>query len=348
MSKILITGGTGYIGSHTIIELLALGRYEVISVDNYINSSQDTLDRIEAITGKRVKNYEVDLADAAATETIFEENPDIEGVIHFAALKAVGESVAKPLYYYRNNFNSLVNILDACEKYEVKNIIFSSSCTVYGEIDQLPVTEASPVTQAESPYGNTKLVGEQILRDYVKATSAQKVMALRYFNPVGAHESGLNGEDPINKPNNLVPFITMTASGLLPQLTVFGGDYPTRDGSCIRDYIHVSDIAEAHVMAIDYLIQDKNQERFEFLNLGSGKGVSVLEAIEAFEKVSEQKLKYVVGDRRPGDVTAIYSDSSLAKERLGWEAKKGIEEMMASAWKWQQNLNQQRLAKSEG
>ena len=348
MSKILITGGTGYIGSHTIIELLALGRYEVISVDNLVNSSSETIDRIEAITGKRIKNYEVDLVDAEATKAIFEENPDIEGVIHFAALKAVGESVEKPMYYYRNNFNSLINILEACEAHGVNNIIFSSSCTVYGEIENLPVTEESPVTQAESPYGNTKLVGEQILKDFVKATESQKVMALRYFNPVGAHESGLNGEDPGNKPNNLVPYITMTASGILPQLTVFGGDYPTRDGSCIRDYIHVSDIAEAHVMAIDYLIQNKNQERYEFLNLGSGKGVSVLEAIDAFEKVSQQKLNYIVGDRRPGDVTAIYSDSSLAKERLGWEAKKGIEEMMASAWKWQQNLNQERLAKKEG
>ena len=288
----------------------------------------------------------MDLANQEATEAIFAENPDIDGVIHFAALKAVGESVAMPLHYYRNNFNSLINILGASKKYGVDNVIFSSSCTVYGEIDQLPVTEASPVSKAESPYGNTKLVGEQIIRDFVKSSESQKVMALRYFNPVGAHESGLNGEDPINKPNNLVPVITMTASGLIPQLTVFGGDYPTRDGSCIRDYIHVTDIAEAHVMAMDYLLNNRNSDRFEFLNLGSGNGVSVLEAIEAFEKVSGQKLNYVVGERRPGDVTAIYSDSSLAKEKLGWEAKIGIEEMMASAWKWQQNLNQQRMAKT--
>ncbi|MEM9721011.1 MAG: UDP-glucose 4-epimerase GalE [Bacteroidota bacterium] len=346
MPTILVTGGTGYIGSHTIIELLSHEQYKVISVDNFINSSADALGRIEKITGKQVKNYEVDLADQAATEAVFAENPDIEGVIHFAALKAVGESVAMPLHYYRNNFNSLINILGASQKYGVENVIFSSSCTVYGEIDQLPVTEASPVSKAESPYGNTKLVGEQIIKDFVTSSEKQKVMALRYFNPVGAHASGLNGEDPINKPNNLVPVITMTASGLIPQLTVFGGDYPTRDGSCVRDYIHVTDIAEAHVMAMDYLLSSKNQERFEFLNLGSGNGVSVLEAIEAFEKVSGQKLNYVVGDRRPGDVTAIYSDSSLAKEKLGWEAKIGIEEMMASAWKWQQNLNQQRMAKT--
>jgi UDP-glucose 4-epimerase len=340
MTKILITGGCGYIGSHTAIELLSNPEIEVISVDNFVNSSSQTADRISQIAGRNMKNYEVDVCDKAALKEVFEENPGIEGVIHFAALKAVGESVELPLWYYQNNLLSLVNILDCCEAYGVKNFIFSSSCTVYGEIDQLPVTEQTPTKEAASPYGNTKLVGERIIRDFISVSENVNAIALRYFNPVGAHDSGLNGEDPINKPNNLVPVITRTASGMIPQLTVFGGDYDTRDGSCVRDYIHVVDIAEAHVKALEYLMEEKNEARYEYINLGSGNGVTVLEAIQAFEKVAGLELNYVVGDRRPGDVGAIYSDSSLAKEKLGWEAKRGIEEMMASAWKWQMNLNE--------
>ncbi|MDX2248416.1 MAG: UDP-glucose 4-epimerase GalE [Bacteroidia bacterium] len=338
MPKILITGGCGYIGSHTAIELLSRPGYEVISVDNLVNSSARTLDRIEQISGRRMHNYEVDVCDKKALEAIFESHKDIEGVIHFAALKAVGESVAQPLRYYHNNLVSLINILHCCEKYAVKAFIFSSSCTVYGNIEDLPVTEKTPTVEAESPYGNTKLVGEQIIRDFIHATRDIRAIALRYFNPVGAHHSGLNGEDPINRPNNLVPVITQTAVGIIPELTVFGGDYDTRDGSNIRDYIHVTDIAIAHIQSLEYLLENRNESRYEQFNLGSGQGISVLEAIKAFETVTGVKLKYRIGDRRPGDVVAIYSDSSLAKEKLGWVAQRGIEEMMASAWKWQQTV----------
>ncbi len=344
MSTILVTGGMGYIGSHTIIELLNKGTYQPVSIDNCVNSSVETQDRIEQITGQRIPNHHVDLVNLSELETVFQQYDDIVGVIHFAALKAVGESVAQPLKYYRNNFLGLINVLTCCKKFGVKNIIFSSSCTVYGEISQLPVTEETPLSRAASPYGNTKLVGEEIIRDFIHATEDQKAISLRYFNPVGAHDTGLNGEDPINRPNNLVPVITQTASGIIPQLTVFGGDYPTRDGSCIRDYIHVTDIADAHLKAMDYLIQGKNTSNYEVFNLGSGQGVTVLEAIHAFENVTEQKLNYIIGDRRPGDVSAIYSDSSLAKEKLGWEATRGIEDMMASAWKWQLLINEKRLS----
>ncbi|MEM6804299.1 MAG: UDP-glucose 4-epimerase GalE [Bacteroidota bacterium] len=344
MPTILITGGTGYIGSHTAIEIIQEGRYDVISIDNQQNSSLEALDRIEAITGKRMLNYSVDVCELDKVEEIFAKHEDIVGVIHFAALKAVGESVAEPLRYYRNNFVSLLNMLQCCEKYEVHNFIFSSSCTVYGDISDIPVTEETPTTEAPSPYGCTKLFGERIIKDFIKASDKVKAISLRYFNPVGAHESGLNGEDPINRPSNLVPVITQSASGILPKITVFGGDYDTRDGSCIRDYIHVFDVAMAHIKAMDYLENGKNTDQYERYNLGSGEGVSVLEAIHAFEKVTGVKVNYEVGDRRPGDVEKIYSDSSLAKNKLGWEPQHGIEEMMASAWKWQQNLNATRMA----
>ncbi|MEL6254824.1 MAG: UDP-glucose 4-epimerase GalE [Bacteroidota bacterium] len=344
MPAILITGGTGYIGSHTAIEIINQGKYEVISIDNQMNSSLTTLDRIEEITGKRMLNYSVDLCDLKEVENIFEKHTDIVGVIHFAALKAVGESVAKPLLYYRNNFDSLLNMLHCCEKYEVSNFIFSSSCTVYGDISDIPVTEKTPTTEAPSPYGCTKLFGERIIQDFLKATPSVNGIALRYFNPVGAHESGLIGEDPINRPSNLVPVITQSAAGILPKITVFGGDYNTRDGSCIRDYIHVVDIATAHLQAMDYLMGGKNEEAYERYNLGSGEGVSVLEAIHAFQNVTGVKVNFEVGPRRPGDVEKIYSDSSLAKERLGWVPKYGINEMMATAWKWQTHLNESRLA----
>ena len=344
MATILITGGAGYIGSHTAIEMLSQGKYEVVSVDNYLNSSPEVLKRIEAITGKQMINHQVDACDLPALESVFKQHPDIEGVIHFAALKAVGDSVADPLGYYHNNLGSLINLLSCCEKYGIPHFIFSSSCTVYGDFAELPVTEKTPTVAAASPYGSTKLMGEQIIKDATFASKSLKAISLRYFNPVGAHLSGMNGEDPINKPNNLVPVITQSASGILPQITVFGGDYNTRDGSCVRDYIHVTDIANAHIKALDYLRAGKNEADYEQFNLGSGEGITVLEAIQAFEEVTGLKLNYVVGDRRPGDVEAIYSDSSLAKDKLGWVPQFGITEMMDSAWKWQQNLNQQRMA----
>ncbi len=340
MAKILITGGTGYIGSHTAIEILNQGRYDLVSIDSQVNSSAATVQRVERITGQPFHNYSVDLCDREAVRQVFTENPDIVGVIHFAALKAVGESVEQPLRYYHNNFTSLINVLRCCEDFGVNNFIFSSSCAVYGNIDQLPVTEETPTSVTESPYAETKLAGERIIRDFVRVSEQVQCIALRYFNPVGAHASGFNGEDPINKPNNLVPVITRTASGIIPQMTVFGGDYPTRDGTCIRDYIHVTDIALAHLKAMDYLLLGKNEAQYERFNLGSGQGVTVLEAIDAFEKAAGVKLNYQIGERRPGDVAAIYSDSSLAQARLGWVAERDIDEMMASAWKWQQQLNQ--------
>lgn len=345
MATILITGGTGYIGSHTAIQLLQEGTYNVVSIDNQLRSTLDSLDRIEAITGKRMTNYSVDLCDLTEVEKVFEAHPDIVGVIHFAALKAVGESVEHPLFYYRNNLVSQINMLACCEKYNVKNFIFSSSCTVYGDIKELPVTEQTITTEAASPYGSTKLMGERILKDFVVASETVNVIALRYFNPVGAHPSGLIGEEPIGRPNNLVPYITMTASGILPKLTVFGGDYNTSDGSCVRDYIHVVDIADAHILAMNYLTEGKNAAQYERYNLGSGNGTTVLEAIKAFEKVSGESLNYEVGPRRAGDVEQIYSDSSLAKEKLGWETQYGIEDMMTSAWKWQLELNRSKEVK---
>lgn len=338
MPAILITGGTGYIGSHTAIEIIQDGRYQVVSVDNYSNSGAHTLDRIEAITGHRMQNHAIDACDLPALQSVFAQHPDIVGVIHFAALKAVGESVEQPVRYYQNNFLSLLNVIQCCEQYGVSNLIFSSSCSVYGNIDQLPVTEQTPVAETESPYAHTKLVGERILQDAVKASPQLQAIALRYFNPVGGHSTGLNGEDPINRPSNLVPVITLVAAGKIPQLTVFGGDYDTRDGTCIRDFIHVTDIALAHIKALDYLIEGRNTTHYEMFNLGSGLGISILEAINAFEKVTGQSLNYHIGARRAGDVISIYSDSSLAKEKLGWVAERGIDEMMATAWKWQETL----------
>lgn len=341
-NKILITGGCGYIGSHTIIELLTQTDFEVVSVDSFINSSAKTLDRIKQITGKTIKNYAVDLCDLEKVAAIFEENSDFIGVIHFAALKSVPDSVAQPLHYYHNNINSLLNLLKCCAKYEVNNFIFSSSCSVYGNVAQLPVNEQTPLSIAESPYAYTKQIGEQILKDFVRNQPATKAIALRYFNPVGAHGSGLNGENPINKPTSLVPVITQTAVGIIKEMSVFGYDYDTRDGSCVRDYIHVTDIAEAHIKALRYLIEAKNEANYEVINLGTGSGVTVLEAIHAFEKVSGVKLNYKMVGRRDGDVVSIYSDTTMSEKKLGWKTKRGIEEMMDSAWKWQQLLMQER------
>lgn len=337
MKKILVTGATGYIGSHTLVELIQTGKYSPISIDSHINSSPEVLQGVKAITGVDVPHYHVDLCDRAATQRVFEQNPDIQGVIHFAALKSVPESVANPQLYYQNNINSLLNLLSCCKEFGVTDIIFSSSCSVYGNVRTLPVSEETPLLRTESPYAYTKQVGEQILQDCAKDGSFH-VVALRYFNPVGTHSSSLIGESPANPPTALVPIITQVAAGLRPQLTVHGHDYPTRDGTCIRDYIHVSDLAEAHVLALDYLEKLDIKKTFEIFNLGTGNGVTVLEAIHAFEQVSGQKLPHTLGPRRDGDIDAIYSDSTKAKELLGWSTKRDIIEMMRTAWAWQQQI----------
>jgi len=334
MSKILVTGGTGYIGSHTLVDLIEAG-FEVISVDNYINSDAKPLESIKEITGIQVKNYAVDLCDAKALKEVFEENTDIEGIIHFAALKSVGDSVADPVLYFRNNLVGLINLIECTLNYKIKNFIFSSSCTVYGNTEELPVTESTPEQEAESPYGRTKQIGEKMLKDAFNNTNT-KCIALRYFNPAGAHSSIKLGESPVNKALNLVPVITETAIGKRDGMTVFGKDYDTRDGSCIRDYIHVMDLADAHTKAVKYLLGNDQLINFDTYNLGIGNGVSVIEAINAFEKVSGQKLNYEMGDRREGDVIAIYADYSKAKNNLGWTPKYGIEDIMDTAWKWEQ------------
>ncbi len=340
-NKILVTGGCGYIGSHTLIELLLRTSYNVISIDNLHNSSLKTLERVAAITNKTVKNYAIDLCDATALAQVFDENPDIVGIIHFAALKSVPESVAQPLLYYRNNVVSLLNLLEITQQRNINYFIFSSSCSVYGNVATLPVHENLPLQKAESPYAYTKQVGEEMLKDFV-ANSPTQVIALRYFNPVGAHVSGLNGEDPRNPPTNLLPIITQTAAGLRKSMTVFGGDYATRDGSCVRDYVHVSDIANAHIIALQYLIDQKNTKNFDIFNLGTGNGITVLEAIEAFEKVTGITLNYIVGERRGGDVAAIYSDTTKSSNLLGWKTEISLDDMMLSAWKWQQQMIKER------
>jgi len=336
--KILVTGGAGYIGSHTIIEIIQNTNWEVISIDNYANSSENAYSRIKEITGKRVKHYDIDLKDLSKTEQVFKENTDIKGIIHFAAFKAVGESVEKPLMYYDNNINSLNNILKCQEKFNIPHLIFSSSCSVYGNINHLPVTENSILSKAESPYAYTKQIGEVMVDDFIKVNTELKAISLRYFNPVGAHISGLNGELSTTVPNNLVPYITQTAIGKLECLTVFGDDYATKDGTCVRDYIHVSDIANAHVLALQHLLNNSSQKNHEIINLGTGVGVTVLEAINAFEKVSNIKLNYTIGKRREGDVAAIYANNEKAKKLLNWQPKMNLDDMMLSAWKWEQCL----------
>ncbi len=332
--KILVTGGVGYIGSHTIVDLIEHG-FEVISVDNLSRSDASILAGIEQTTGVKIKNYRIDLCKYDDTNTIFIENPDIVGVIHFAAYKAVGESVEKPLMYYENNLDSLINVLHCVQEFGTPYFVFSSSCTVYGQPDAIPVTELTPTKLAESPYGYTKQVGEQMCTDVAKSSVAQMAL-LRYFNPVGAHPSGYIGELPIGKPQNLVPAITQTAAGKLPQMKVYGKDYDTRDGSALRDYIHVCDIAHAHTLALQYLINERNKEDVEIFNLGSGIGTTVLEAITAFEKVTGQKLNYEITDRRPGDIAAIYANNEKAKTLLNWECKYQVDDMMRTAWDWQQ------------
>jgi UDP-glucose 4-epimerase len=335
--KILITGGAGYIGSHTIIDVLEKTKWEVISADNFLRSSPKTFERIKKITGKEIKNYNIDLCDLGKTRQLFEENKDITGIIHFAALKSVPESVANPDLYYHNNNESLKNILTCIKEFGIKNFIFSSSCSVYGNIEKLPVNEETSLPKAQSPYGHTKQMGEEMIQKFSKDNLGVFSIALRYFNPVGAHVSGLIGEVPIGRPDNIVPAITQTAIGKMEQFKVFGNDYNTRDGSCIRDYIHVSDIAHAHVLALQKLFEGEIKNNYEVINLGSGNGVTVLEAVKAFEKASGKKLNYIIAPRRGGDVEAIYSDSSKAEKLLSWKPKFNIDEMMKTAWNWQLN-----------
>ena len=335
-NKILVTGGTGYIGSHTVVELQQSG-FEVVVIDNLSNSNARIIDQIGRITGKKPRFYEMDLCNEAALRLFFEENQDLGGVIHFAAYKAVGESVEYPLKYYHNNLVSLIHLLRFMETHQVPNLVFSSSCTVYGQPDELPVTEMAPVKQAFSPYGNTKQISEEIIEDMV-GISPIRAISLRYFNPIGAHDSGLIGELPIGIPNNLVPFITQTAIGKREKLMVFGDDYDTPDGTAIRDYIHVVDLARAHVVAIERMLRQEHEKNYEIFNLGTGKGTSVMEAIQAFEKVTGMKLNYEITGRRAGDVPRVWADTTLANLKLGWKAQKGLEEMMASAWLWEKNL----------
>lgn len=338
MSKILVTGGTGYIGSHTVVELQKAG-YEVVIVDNLDNSSLQILDQITQITGIKPEFHQIDLCDETQTVELIKNNPDISGVIHFAAHKAVGESVHLPLKYYRNNFFSLINLLTAFGGKEV-NFVFSSSCTVYGQPDVLPVTEQAPVKKAESPYGNTKQVAEEILVETANANSNYKVISLRYFNPVGAHDSALIGELPIGVPQNLVPFITQSAIGKRGPITVFGNNYNTPDGSCVRDYIHVVDLAKAHIAALRLQEQNKMQGKFEIFNIGTGKGSSVLEVISAFQKSTGAKLEYKIGPRREGDVEQVWGDVSKAEKELGWKTELVLEDMMKSAWAWEKYINE--------
>jgi len=338
MSKILVTGGTGYIGSHTVVELHNAG-YTPVIVDNLSNSNLKILDQIEKIIGVKPEFHQFDLCDEALVKTFVQNNPDISGIIHFAASKAVGESVEKPLKYYHNNFFSLINLLQSYAGKKI-NFVFSSSCTVYGEPDALPVTESAPVKKATSPYGNTKQIAEEILEESANAYDNYNIIALRYFNPVGAHESALIGELPLGVPQNLLPFITQTAIGKREKLTVFGGDYQTPDGSCVRDYIHVVDLAKAHVAAIKLLEKGNPNGNYDVFNVGTGNGYSVLEAIAAFENASGQKLNYVVGPRREGDIIKVWGDATKSTAQLGWTAQLGIDQMMASAWAWEKYLKE--------
>ncbi|MFN9856198.1 MAG: UDP-glucose 4-epimerase GalE [Bacteroidota bacterium] len=333
MATILVTGGCGYIGAHTLVDLIENG-FDVISVDDLSRSSAYAMTGIEKITGKRIKNYQVDLKNFDETLAVFQENIGIAGIIHFAAYKAVGESVEEPLSYYENNLFSLINLLKCAEEFEVPHFVFSSSCTVYGSPAEVPVTENTPWQTAESPYGATKQMGETIVRDLYRSGKGSAIL-LRYFNPAGAHPTTLLGESPLGKPLNLVPVITQTAIGKLPGMMVYGDDYPTRDGSCIRDYIHVCDIAHAHTLALLYLLEERNTEPTEVFNLGTGNGITVLEAIRMFEEVSGEKLNCAIGPRRPGDVMAIYANNEKAVQQLGWKIQYDLREMMRTAWNWE-------------
>lgn len=336
MQKVLVTGGLGYIGSHTVVELQNAG-FEVVIIDNLSNSSMEVLDGIIEITGKTPLFEKIDLRQKSEVIQFFEKHQDISGIIHFAASKAVGESVENPLLYYENNLSTLIYLLQACNNYTIENFIFSSSCTVYGEPDKLPIDESAPIKKATSPYGNTKQISEEILNDSCKVSNLKSI-ALRYFNPIGAHDSSKIGELPLGIPQNLVPFITQTAAGLRDQLSVFGDDYPTKDGSCIRDYIHVVDLAKAHVVALQRLLKNRNSNQFETFNIGTGKGSSVLEVVNAFEKITQQKLNYKIVDRRVGDVISVYADTKKANEVLGWKAENSMEDSLLSSWNWEKKV----------
>ena len=333
MEKILVTGGCGYIGSHTAIDLLEKG-YEVISADNFSNSQTDVPGRIGQISGHPMPNYQVNLCDWGSCQQIFHDHPDIKGIIHFAAWIYVNESVEQPLKYYENNLNSLLNMLRACREYKIPSFIFSSSCSVYGNADDLPVTEDTPFGEAESPYARTKQMGEQIIQDFARSGTETKLVILRYFNPAGAHPSAVIGEDPLEENTHLIPVLTEVASGKREKMTVFGDTYDTRDGTCVRDYIHVMDLADAHTRAVEFALRGKGQNP-EVFNLGIGEGVTVLEAIKAFEKVTDQNLNYEIGPRRPGDVGAIYSHLEKAREKLGWTPQNDVEDIMRTAWHWE-------------
>ncbi|HPM88342.1 MAG TPA: UDP-glucose 4-epimerase GalE [Bacteroidales bacterium] len=335
--RIIVTGGTGYIGSHTAVELINEG-YEVILIDNLYNSEKEVTGRIAEITGTTPELEIFDLCDREKLQDCFGRHRNIDAIIHFAAYKAVGESVNKPLEYYRNNLVSLINLLDSMRSFDIPSMVFSSSCTVYGQPEKLPVTEDAPIQPAVSPYGNTKQIGEEIIRDTVFAEEKISAISLRYFNPIGAHPSALIGELPRGVPENLVPYITQTAYGLRDELKVYGNDYDTPDGSCIRDYLHVVDLAKAHVIAVERLIGKRNKKRYEVFNLGTGRGVSVLEAIHAFEKATGIKLRYRITGRRPGDIEKIWADPALANKELGWKALSTLEECMRTAWEWEKNI----------
>lgn len=335
--KILVTGGLGFIGSHVVVELLNRN-YDVIVIDNLSNSSLDVLDGIEKICGKKPEFEKIDVRNKNELKNFFKTHTDIKSVIHFAASKAVGESVENPLLYYENNINSLVYLLQELQDKEQAHLIFSSSCTVYGQADELPITESAPVKPAESPYGNTKQIGEEIIQDVCRVKSSLSAIALRYFNPVGAHHTGLIGELPLGTPQNLIPYITQTAIGLREQLSVFGDDYPTRDGTAIRDYIHVMDLAAAHAIALERLMNNKADSNFETFNIGTGNGSTVLEVVKAFEIATGETLNYKIVARRDGDVTAAFADTERANKVLGWKAHRSLEDSLGSAWQWEKNV----------
>lgn len=326
--KILVTGGCGYIGSHTIVDLVSKG-YEVVSVDNYVNSDSKVLGHLEELTAKKIVNYDVDLTDLAKTKEIFHDHPDIKGIIHFAALKYVGESTDQPLLYFHNNLNSLMNILQCQREWNVPNLVFSSSCSVYGNVDKLPVTESTPFASAESPYGRTKQIGEQIITDFSKKHNDLNFILLRYFNPAGIHSSGILKEKAKKEAQTLVPIIDEVYRGKRKEMTIFGGSYPTRDGTCIRDYIHIEDLAAAHTLSFEFL-KKSEPGKLEVYNVGTGNGITVLEMIQAMEKVSNTKLNYSIGEKRDGDIVQVYADYTKAKKDLGWEPKKGIEDIFKS------------------
>ena len=337
MKKVLVTGGLGYIGSHVVVELQNTG-FEVLILDDLSNSSLDVLNGITDITGTKPNIETVDLKSKKAVANIIKKNADIDGVIHFAASKAVGESVNNPLKYYENNVTSLVNLLLELSNLSSQKFVFSSSCTVYGQADELPITETAPIKDAESPYGNTKKIGEQIIRDLCTTNSSLEAISLRYFNPIGAHESFKIGEMPVGNPENLVPFVTQTGIGIQQKLSIFGNDYPTPDGTCVRDYIHVVDLAKAHVIAMKRLIEENNNDNYEVYNIGTGKGTSVLDIVKTFEKISGVKLNYTFEERRAGDIISAYADTTKANTVLGWKSELTVEDALYSAWEWEKKI----------